>query len=232
MKKYITLLVLSLGVFILFKAPVSILQKYSPDFSLSGKIINGSAFNQKIGTIEFKFNPWYLFYGKLAFNAKVVKGDNFIELVAGINLFNEVFVENTNGEFDLKYLQSFKLTQLKNLNLASAKIEIKHLNVLIDDINVKEFAFPAVLDASLSLYKVNILGDKIGDYNIVATIKESKKFAVITNSKNSSFDLTAKIEIVDKSAKITGRIIGLSENSKNLLTNFNINDKLNYKFDL
>jgi uncharacterized protein YhdP len=117
-----------------------------------------------------------------------------------------------------------------NLDMMSADIALSDLEAVIDNTNT---FIPNTMNADIVVHNVILLGEKIGSYNIDATIEDTTKFATINSQEDSIFDIKSQLTLVDNQVKITGSISGKTDNAKELLENFGIkNNTLNRTINL
>ena len=227
MKKYIAIFILSLLFFTIVKTPAhTILQEYFPDTKISGKILNGSIYHQKIGNINWVFQPLSLLTGKLSANIYITKDNNRINSNISIDLFGDIIINNANGNATIKYLRQF---DKRIPNIVAANIKINSVNLLITDtVNF----IPKTLNSDLVVTNLNILGEKIGNYKVNANFTENNKIAIILNTKNSVFNTNIKLNLNKNIINIKGKITANSEVGKGLLKNFGISEKINLKFKI
>jgi uncharacterized protein YhdP len=117
-----------------------------------------------------------------------------------------------------------------NLDMLIADIALSDLEAVIDNTNT---FIPNTLNADITVQNVVLIGEKIGSYNIDATIEDTTKFATINSQEDSIFDIKSQLTLVDNQVKITGSISGKTDNAKELLENFGIkNNTLNRTINL
>jgi hypothetical protein len=214
----------------IYKAPVSIIQDKVPHIALSGKLIDGSGYYPQIGTIYFKFSPLQLILGKLGFDVVINEGDNQLIGNIALDVFGDVHISDAHGRFTTQYLKAIIPDMANNLDMMSADIALSDLEAVIDNTNT---FIPHTLHADIVVHNVILLGEKIGSYNIDATIEDTTKFATINSQEDSIFDIKSQLTLVDNQVKITGSISGKTDNAKELLENFGIkNNTLNRTINL
>lgn len=229
MIKYIFLFIISLAVFVFYKTPANVLHNQLKNFQLSGKVVDGSAYNANIGLIKFTLNPWKIFSGKLAYDVKLTQGDNHLKTIVGIDVFADIKISDTSGVIDTNYIKKLMKNTPKMMDMAQATFAIKSLEAAISD--TQRF-IPYGLNATIEAKKVNIVGEKIGSYIANIIIKDTNKFATIKNSKNAIFNLDSKVNLKNKQLVISGNISGKTDDAKGLLKDFGIKNKLNKKINL
>lgn len=228
MKKIILLIflfVVSLSVFIAINAPANILQKYTYGFKLHEKISRGFAIHEKIGKINWQLKYKYLLLGKLAFLIEVDNKINKLTTIASIDLFNNIELHNLTGKINIKYLRKF----IKSIpDTLTANIKINNANI---QINRKTLNYKSIT-GNIIAQKVNLLGEKIGNYSILIKSKNNEIVATIKNGDHAKFNSNILFKLQNKDIQITGNIKAKDSNSKKLLSSLGISEKINYKFKL
>jgi hypothetical protein len=229
MIRYILLFIISLTIFTVYKAPASLLQNMTSEFTLTGKIIDGSAYSSKFGLVKFEFSPSQLLLGKLSFALNLTNGDNNLKTNVAFDFWTDIVIYGSNGYLSVDYIKSLSGKFAKTLNMVSGDFKISELDLNISN---KQTFIPDSINANLLANKIAVVGEKLGSYNIDIKTTNGVKIANITDNKDSAFKLNLKAEIVDVNAKVFGSIKGKTNESKELLNNFGISENFNQTFDL
>ncbi len=220
MKKKIFIFILFLLFFIIIKAPSSVLNKYYPHVVFSGKMINGTALHNKIGTIKWRLKFIYLLAGKVVLVTSIIKDDNKINTTFSINLLGNIELTKTNGIVDSNYLQQF-ITNMPKIMLT--KFRINKLNI---DVNNKK------LTTLIDIVNLNILGEDLGSYKLQAVVANHKIIANIKDDKNAKLTVIANAKSIDNVLFITGNIDGKDKNSRELLRSIGISNIINVQLNI
>jgi hypothetical protein len=212
-------------VFITISAPANLVQNKLPNFIVSGKLINGSAWHQNYGVINWQFNPIKLLTGSLAFNVNLTKSNTNLNTEVVVNIFNNKKIRNTSGVVDISYLRQFsnKIPEfvLTNINIKQLDADISELGKI-----------PTTIQANITLQDLKVMGEALGSYTANISLEENNLNAELNNTQNSAFNVDIKANLVENDLIAKGKISGNTPNANNLLQTLNIKQDIDYKFDL
>jgi hypothetical protein len=232
MKKYIVTFVLALVFFIVVNAPATLLTPYIKNIEIekiNGSVWQGSISSNKFENITWSINPFYLILGTLSadVNAKINQ-TNHLNTTASINLFQNTALENINGTLTTNYLQ--QLAPPLPI-MAQAKFAINNAQINWDDI--KSQNYPSSAQGGISIQKVNLLGEQLGNYDAKFNYQNNVLKSSIVS--NSSSKVNANINLaLNPQFKLTikGTIQPKTSNLKSIFKELNIPTKQDYSIQL
>ena len=197
MKKYIVTFALALVFFIVVNAPATLLTPYIKNIenieieNINGSVWQGSISSNQFENITWSINPFYLILGTLSadVNAKINQ-TNHLNTTASINLFQNTALENINGTLTTNYLQ--QLTPTLPI-MAQAKFTINNAQINWDDI--KSQNYPSSAQGGVSIQKVNLLGEQLGNYDAKFNYKNNILRSSITSNQSSQLDADIKLTL-------------------------------------
>ena len=197
MKKYIVTFALALVFFIVVNAPATLLTPYIKNIenieieNINGSVWQGSISSNQFENITWSINPFYLILGTLSadVNAKINQ-TNHLNTIASINLFQNTALENINGTLTTNYLQ--QLTPTLPI-MAQAKFTINNAQINWDDI--KSQNYPSSAQGGVSIQKVNLLGEQLGNYDAKFNYKNNILRSSITSNQSSQLDADIKLTL-------------------------------------
>ena len=232
MKKYIVTFVLALVFFIVVNAPATLLTPYIKNIEIekiNGNVWQGSISSSQFENITWSINPFYLILGTLSadVNAKINQ-TNHLNTTASINLFQNTALENINGTLTTNYLQQLAPTLPI---MAQAKFAINNAQINWDDI--KSQNYPSSAQGGISIQKVNLLGEQLGNYDAKFNYQNNVLKSSIVS--NSSSKVNANINLaLNPQFKLTikGTIQPKTSNLKSIFKELNIPTKQDYSIQL
>ena len=232
MKKYIVTFVLALVFFIVVNAPATLLTPYIKNIEIekiNGSVWQGSISSSQFENITWSINPFYLILGTLSadVNAKINQ-TNHLNTTASINLFQNTALENINGTLTTNYLQQLAPTLPI---MAQAKFTINNAQINWDDI--KNQNIPSLAQGGISIQKVNLLGEQLGNYDAKFNYQNNVLKSSIVS--NSSSKVNANINLaLNPQFKLTikGTIQPKTSNLKSIFKELNIPTKQDYSIQL
>ena len=232
MKKYIVTFVLALVFFIVVNAPATLLTPYIKNIEIekiNGSVWQGSISSSQFENITWSINPFYLILGTLSadVNAKINQ-TNHLNTTASINLFQNTALENINGTLTTNYLQQLAPTLPI---MAQAKFAINNAQINWDDI--KSQNYPSSAQGGISIQKVNLLGEQLGNYDAKFNYQNNVLKSSIVS--NSSSKVNANINLaLNPQFKLTikGTIQPKTSNLKSIFKELNIPTKQDYSIQL
>ena len=232
MKKYIVTFVLALVFFIVVNAPATLLTPYIKNIeieNINGSVWQGSISSSQFENITWSINPFYLILGTLSadVNAKINQ-TNHLNTTASINLFQNTALENINGTLTTNYLQQLAPTLPI---MAQAKFAINNAQINWDDI--KNQNIPSLAQGGISIQKVNLLGEQLGNYDAKFNYQNNVLKSSIVS--NSSSKVNANINLaLNPQFKLTikGTIQPKTSNLKSIFKELNIPTKQDYSIQL
>ena len=232
MKKYIVAFVLALVFFIVVNAPATLLTPYIKNIEIekiNGSVWQGSISSNQFENITWSINPFYLILGTLSadVNAKINQ-TNHLNTTASINLFQNTALENINGTLTTNYLQQLAPTLPI---MAQAKFTINNAQINWDDI--KSQNIPSLAQGGISIQKVNLLGEQLGNYDAKFNYQNNVLKSSIVS--NSSSKVNANINLaLNPQFKLTikGTIQPKTSNLKSIFKELNIPTKQDYSIQL
>jgi hypothetical protein len=232
MKKYIVTFVLALVFFIVVNAPATLLTPYIKNIEIekiNGSVWQGSISSSQFENITWSINPFYLILGTLSadVNAKINQ-TNHLNTTASINLFQNTALENINGTLTTNYLQQLAPTLPI---MAQAKFAINNAQINWDDI--KNQNIPSLAQGGISIQKVNLLGEQLGNYDAKFNYQNNVLKSSIVS--NSSSKVNANINLaLNPQFKLTikGTIQPKTSNLKSIFKELNIPTKQDYSIQL
>ena len=232
MKKYIVTFALALVFFIVVNAPATLLTPYIKNIeieNINGSVWQGSISSNQFENITWSINPFYLILGTLSadVNAKINQ-TNHLNTIASINLFQNTALENINGTLTTNYLQ--QLTPTLPI-MAQAKFTINNAQINWDDI--KSQNYPSSAQGGVSIQKVNLLGEQLGNYDAKFNYKNNILRSSITSNQSSQLDADIKLTL-NPQFKLTvkGAIQPKTNNLTLILKELNIPNKQDYSIQL
>ena len=232
MKKYIVTFVLALVFFIVVNAPATLLTPYIKNIEIekiNGSVWQGSISSSQFENITWSINPFYLILGTLSadVNAKINQ-TNHLNTTASINLFQNTALENINGTLTTNYLQQLAPTLPI---MAQAKFAINNAQINWDDI--KSQNYPSSAQGGVSIQKVNLLGEQLGNYDAKFNYKNNILRSSITSNQSSQLDADIKLTL-NPQFKLTvkGAIQPKTNNLTLILKELNIPNKQDYSIQL
>ena len=232
MKKYIVTFVLALVFFIVVNAPATLLTPYIKNIEIekiNGNVWQGSISSSQFENITWSINPFYLILGTLSadVNAKINQ-TNHLNTTASINLFQNTALENINGTLTTNYLQQLAPTLPI---MAQAKFAINNAQINWDDI--KSQNYPSSAQGGISIQKVNLLGEQLGNYDAKFNYQNNVLKSSIVS--NSSSKVNANINLaLNPQFKLTikGTIQPKTSNLKSIFKELNIPTKQDHSIQL
>ena len=235
MKKYIVTFALALVFFIVVNAPATLLTPYIKNIenieieNINGSVWQGSISSNQFENITWSVNPFYLILGTLSadVNAKINQ-TNHLNTTASINLFQNTALENINGTLTTNYLQQLAPTLPI---MAQAKFAINNAQINWDDI--KNQNIPSLAQGGISIQKVNLLGEQLGNYDAKFNYQNNVLKSSIVS--NSSSKVNANINLaLNPQFKLTikGTIQPKTSNLKSIFKELNIPTKQDYSIQL
>ena len=235
MKKYIVTFALALVFFIVVNAPATLLTPYIKNIenieieNINGSVWQGSISSNQFENITWSINPFYLILGTLSadVNAKINQ-TNHLNTTASINLFQNTALENINGTLTTNYLQQLAPTLPI---MAQAKFAINNAQINWDDI--KSQNYPSSAQGGVSIQKVNLLGEQLGNYDAKFNYKNNILRSSITSNQSSQLDADIKLTL-NPQFKLTvkGAIQPKTNNLTLILKELNIPNKQDYSIQL
>ena len=235
MKKYIVTFALALVFFIVVNAPATLLTPYIKNIenieieNINGSVWQGSISSNQFENITWSINPFYLILGTLSadVNAKINQ-TNHLNTTASINLFQNTALENINGTLTTNYLQQLAPTLPI---MAQAKFAINNAQINWDDI--KNQNIPSLAQGGISIQKVNLLGEQLGNYDAKFNYQNNVLKSSIVS--NSSSKVNANINLaLNPQFKLTikGTIQPKTSNLKSIFKELNIPTKQDHSIQL
>jgi len=224
MKKYIVTFVLALVFFIVVNAPATLLTPYIKNIeieNINGSVWQGSISSNQFENITWSINPFYLILGTLSadVNAKINQ-TNHLNTTASINLFQNTALENINGQ----------LAPTLPI-MAQAKFAIK--NAQINWNNIKNQNIPSLAQGAISIQRVNLLGEQLGNYDAKFNYQNNLlKSSIVSNSSskvNTNINLALNPQL---KLTIKGTIQPKTSNLKSIFKELNIPTKQDYSIQL
>ncbi len=232
MKKYIVTFVLALVFFIVVNAPATLLTPYIKNIEIekiNGSVWQGSISSSQFENITWSINPFYLILGTLSadVNAKINQ-TNHLNTTASINLFRNTALENINGTLTTNYLQ--QLTPTLPI-MAQAKFEINNAQINWDDI--KNQKIPSLAQGNISIQKVNLLGEQLGNYDAKFNYQNNLLKSSIVSNASSKVNTNINLALNPQfKFTIKGTIQPITSNLKSIFKELNIPTKQDYSIQL
>ena len=197
--------------------------------NINGSVWQGSISSNQFENITWSVNPFYLILGTLSadVNAKINQ-TNHLNTTASINLFQNTALENINGTLTTNYLQQLAPTLPI---MAQAKFAINNAQINWDDI--KNQNIPSLAQGGISIQKVNLLGEQLGNYDAKFNYQNNVLKSSIVS--NSSSKVNANINLaLNPQFKLTikGTIQPKTSNLKSIFKELNIPTKQDYSIQL
>lgn len=237
MKKYLILFVLLFAFFVLNTLPISLfnstIQRSHLDIStLEGSIWQGSAYSSKLGTIDWDFSPLGLLQAKLSWTVGVKQTDNHtLSFEVAVDIFKQLHLSEVQGVLSDKTLKNLALLSDNVTNIALFELQIKQLDLIfeMDKINAK----PHITQGNIQVKKLNILGQQLGQYQLLIHSKNQQFNAVITDKADSLIKTHLNAHIsADGRLNIQGNIKTSNPETQTLFKQFGIKNKVNFNVKL
>ncbi len=228
MKKLIFLAIMSFAVFVLIKAPASLLLPYinkSPHFQVQN--ITGNLFagqlqtNGKIDNLSYQINAWQLLLANLVADVRITEAENFIHGTIKIDLITKkIELGQLTGQLNLQLLQQY-IAELSTVE-PQGQLSFNKLKLSWDD--MPSNPIPQQLFGSIDLSKLNLLGQDFGDYQLNIESKLPNIIATLNSKKSATTDTKIKLNLLDKKKQlsISGKISGKNANVSAILQQLNI----------
>ena len=232
MKKYIVTFVLALVFFIVVNAPATLLTPYIKNIEIekiNGSVWQGSISSSQFENITWSINPFYLILGTLSadVNAKINQ-TNHLNTIASINLFQNTALENINGTLTTNYLQQLAPTLPI---MAQAKFTINNAQINWDDI--KNQNIPSLAQGGISIQKVNLLGEQLGNYDAKLHYQNNLLKSSIVSNPSSKVNANINLALNPQfKLTIKGTIQPKTSNLKSIFKELNIPTKQDYSIQL
>jgi hypothetical protein len=232
MKKYIVTFVLALVFFIVVNAPATLLTPYIKNIEIekiNGSVWQGSISSSQFENITWSINPFYLILGTLSadVNAKINQ-TNHLNTTASINLFQNTALENINGTLTTNYLQQLAPTLPI---MAQAKFAINNAQINWDDI--KNQNIPSLAQGNISIQKVNLLGEQLGNYDAKFNYQNNLLKSSIVSNASSKVNTNINLALNPQfKFTIKGTIQPITSNLKSIFKELNIPTKQDYSIQL
>jgi hypothetical protein len=235
MKKYIVTFALALVFFLIANAPATLLTPYIKNINnlqvsdIHGSIWQGSLSSNHFEKLTWGINPLYLILGTLSadVNAKINQ-TNHLNTTASINLFRNTALENINGTLTTNYLQQFAPTLPI---MAQAKFAINNAQINWDDI--KNQNIPSLAQGNISIQKVNLLGEQLGNYDTKFNYQNNLLKSSIVSNASSKVNTNINLALNPQfKFTIKGTIQPITSNLKSIFKELNIPTKQDYSIQL
>ncbi|SMN11383.1 hypothetical protein SPBRAN_1655 [uncultured Candidatus Thioglobus sp.] len=237
MKKYLILFALLFTFFVLNTLPISLfnstIQRSNLDISaLKGSVWQGSAYSSKLGAIDWDFSPLKLLQAKLSWTIGVKQTTNHaLSFEVAVDIFKQLHLSEVNGFLSDKTLKNLSLLPDNVANIALFELQIKQLDLILamDKANAK----PHITQGHIQVKKLNILGQQLGQYQLLIHSKNQQLNAVITDKNNSPIKthLTAHLSKTG-ALNIQGNIKANNPEIQKLFKQFNLKNRVNFKTKL
>jgi hypothetical protein len=171
----------------------------------------------------------YLILGTLSadVNAKINQ-TNHLNTTASINLFRNTALENINGTLTTNYLQQFAPTLPI---MAQAKFAINNAQINWDDI--KNQNIPSLAQGNISIQKVNLLGEQLGNYDAKFNYQNNLLKSSIVSNASSKVNTNINLALNPQfKFTIKGTIQPITSNLKSIFKELNIPTKQDYSIQL
>lgn len=229
MKKIILLGIVSLAIFLIIKAPSSLLLPYlNNNAHFQVQNIKGGLFSAQIQTtgkidnLSYEFNPWQLLLANLSVDAIVQKGNNRLRGEAKINLITQkITFENLTGMIDLALLEQY-FPELSTIE-PRAQLDFNGVDIAWD--NIQKNPIPQQLSGKIDVVKFQVLEQNFGDYTLSLTTKTPTNIIGMINHQKSAqvaADIKFNLLADKKQLLITGVVSGNTPNTKAILRQLNI----------
>jgi hypothetical protein len=235
MKKYIATFILALVFFLIANAPATLITPYIKNINnlqvtnIHGSIWHGSLSSNQFERLTWRVNPFYLALGSLSADIKIkIDQANRLNATANINLFQNASLEDISGTITTNYLQQLNPTLPI---IAQAKFAINNAKITWDDI--KNQNIPSLAQGGISIQKVNLLGEQLGNYDAKFNYQNNLlKSSIVSNASskvNTNINLTLNPQF---KLTIKGTIQPITSNLKSIFKELNIPTKQDYSIQL
>ncbi len=227
-------LVIATVLFVIANAPAQMLKPYLENalnlpLNLNGTIWQGSATSQHFQKVSWQVEPLYLLTGQLSAKIIIIIDDaNQINTNANINLAKTLDFSHVNGKLTTKYLQQFspETPFMFSANININQAEAKWSGDLPPNL-------PITSKGNILGERVNLLGEKLGSYQLDYTYINKTLEGDITSTDDSSVDTKLKLNISPQNVlTLQGEVLPKSTGLKTIFEELNIAFNPNIKIQL
>lgn len=236
MKKQLITFALVLLFFIIANAPATLLAPHIKNVEnfqikqIKGSVWQGSVASNQFEKISWSVNPFYLLVGILSADTNIqINQSNHLNTTASINLFQKIKLENINGTLTTDYIQQLA----PNLPIiVKASLIISNAQINWGDVS-KNPNTPSSAKGVINIQKVNLLGEKLGNYDASFNYKNNLLESSITSNQSSQIDVNINL-MLDSKFRLTikGDIQPKTNSLALIFKELNILKKQNYSIQL
>ena len=231
MKKQLLLFVLVVVFFFIAYAPATLITPYVKNIQnlnighINGSLWQGSITSNHFEKLSWDINPIYLLLGQISADI-VIKFDkhNHLNTNTVMGLFTDPYIDDTSGQLTTTYLQQLVPNTPIMVN---ATLDIQHGRATWLNLDT---TLPQKAELSIGANQVNLLGEKIGDYQATLNYNNQTLKGKIKSQKNASVDTNITFKI-DSHNVLTakGSAQPKTQDLKEIFKELNINTKVSLK---
>lgn len=231
MKKQLLLFALVVAFFFIAYAPATLITPYVKNIQnlnishINGSLWQGSITSNHFEKLSWDINPLYLLLGQISADIAIKFDEhNHLNTNAVMGLFTDPYIDDTSGQLTTTYLQQLVPNTLIMVN---ATLEIQHARATWLNLDT---TLPQKAELSIGANQVNLLGDKIGDYQATLNYSNKTLEGRIKSQKNASID-TSITFMIDSRHILTakGSAQAKTQDLKEIFKELNINTKVSLK---
>ena len=231
MKKQLLLFVLVVVFFFIANAPATLITPYVKNIQnlnishINGSLWQGSITSNHFEKLSWDINPLYLLLGQISADIAIKFDEhNHLNINAVMGLFTDPYIDDTSGQLTTTYLQQL----VPNTPImANATLDIQHGRATWLNLDT---TLPQKAELSIGANQVNLLGEKIGDYQATLNYNNQTLEGKIKSQKNASIGINITF-MIDSHNVLTakGSAQPKTQDLKELFKELNINTKVSLK---
>ena len=234
MKKQLITFALALVFFLVANTPAALLKPYTKNIenfkinTISGSIWQGSISSNHFEKLSWDISPLYLLLGQISTDIAIKFDErNHLNTNAVMGLFTDPNIDDTSGQLTTTYLQQLVPNTPIMVN---ATLDIQHGRATWLNLDT---TLPQKAELSIGANQVNLLGEKIGDYQATLNYNNQTLEGKIKSQKNASIDTNITFMIDSHNVlKAKGSAQPKTQKLKEIFKELNISEQQNYSTQL
>ena len=234
MKKQLLLFALVVAFFFIAYAPATLITPYVKNIQnlnishINGSLWRGSITSNHFEKLSWDINPLYLLLGQISADITIKFDEhNHLNTNAVMGLFTDPYIDDTSGQLTTTYLQQL----VPNIPImVNATLGIQHGRATWLNLDT---TLPQKAELSIGANQVNLLGEKIGDYQATLNYNNQTLEGKIKSQKNASIDTNITF-MIDSHNVLTakGSAQPKTQKLKEIFKELNISEQQNYSTQL
>lgn len=235
MKKYALLFFISFFLFLIGNLPANLFDSSARQLNVNITTLEGSIWqgrtHSKLGAIKWDFSPLALLQAKLSWRMDIEqKEQHRLAFDAGVNIFKQLQLRNTTGTLSSATLKMLALLPNNIANATSFVVQINELNASWDANNSS--VRPNALQGVLQVKNLNVLGERLGDYQLRIDSENQQLNGVITE-QDAQIKTHLKATLSPSNLlNIQGDIDASNQNIRSLLDGIGVKKKVVFDYQL